>query len=187
MELSEVDAQLWQTLVSDPEARQKLLREAKRINPKLPIPEVDAEERISARVSTEVESYKKEVEELKSQLQKKMSGDIVNDRRNSVKKAPYFLTDEQVAELEGRMIKDGNQYGSYEEALKYYQFQDSPTHPTGRPISSPFTNKAAGQEDWRKMIHDPKSPLFDKRKRKEMNQKIWRETSEELSRQAGRR
>jgi len=34
-----------------------------------------------------------------------------------------------------------------------------------------------GEDDWRSMIKDPKSGIFDKRKRKEILDKKWKESA----------
>ena len=65
-------------------------------------------------------------------------------------------------------------YGSYAEAARYYQYQDAPNHPTGAPM---FSRHAPAEDDWRGMIKDPKSGIFDKRKRKEILDKKWKESA----------
>lgn len=176
--MTEADEQLFNLLSSDPVARRDLLKHAKRIKPELSIPEIDAASEIETRINDSIEPYKKELAEVKEQLGKKLSTDMLEQRRDSVRGAPFYLSDAQITELEERMHKDGNLYGSYPEALRYYQYQDSPVHPSGSPGISPFGRKASGGEDWRKMVKDPKSRLW--KDRKNLMRENWQEASKEL-------
>ncbi len=176
-EINDADAYLFNLLKNDPSARGDLLKHAKRIDPKLSIPEVDAANAVEEKISSALKPHLLEIEELKKKLGEKTREDIIASRRDEVRKSPFYFNDEQIAELEKRMCEDQNQYGSYTAAARYYQYQDMPNHPTGGPALHPFQRHAPEEDDWRSMTKDPKSGIFDRRKRKEILGKKWREAA----------
>ena len=166
-------------LAADPDARQALVRHGERLKSTHPAVRQAAAE--MTQLEQQVKPLKEEIEELRKQLQEKTGRDMWESRREEVRKAPFFLNDEQILELEDRMRKDGNQYKSYPEALRYYQFQDQPTHPHTPPGGmTPFGRKTREEQNWRDMIKDPKSRLW--KDRKNFMREQWEEGSRDLSR-----
>ena len=179
MALNEQDEKLLSLLASDPDARRELVRHGARLMPDHPV--VKQEAANSSQLDDRVKPLKEEIEELKKKLLEKTNTDMIQDRRSSVKGPPFFFTDEQVRELEERMTKDHNLYGSYAEAARYYQFQDQPTHPHSPPGGmTPFGRKTKEEQNWRDMIKDPKSRLW--KDRKNFMREQWEEGSRNLSR-----
>jgi hypothetical protein len=174
MALPENDERLFNLLANDPAARNAMLSHAKRLNPSLSIPEIDAAAAVEEKINSALKPWQERVDELQKKLDEKFNKDTLESRRAEVKGAPFFFNDEQIHELEERMMKDRNMYGNYAEAARYYQYQDMPNHPTGAPLS-PFSRRTPGSEDWRSMVRDPKNPIFDKRKRKDILSKKWDE------------
>lgn len=179
MALNEQDERLLSLLASDPDARRELIRHGARLMPDHPVVKQDAAN--NSIFESQVKPLKDEIEELKKELTAKTGRDMWESRREEVRRSPFYLNDEQILELEDRMRKDGNQYKSYPEALRYYQFQDQPTHPTAAPGGmTPFGRKTKEEQNWRSMIKDPKSRLW--KDRKNFMREQWEEGSRNLSR-----
>jgi hypothetical protein len=175
---AEDDLQLLSLLASDPDARRELVRHGARLMPNHPV--VKQEAAIGNQFESTVKPLKDEIEELKKELTAKTGRDMWESRRDEVRRAPFYLNDEQILELEDRMRKDGNQYKSYPEALKYYQYMDQPTHPSSAPGGmTPFGRKTKEEQNWRSMIKDPKSRLW--KDRKNFMREQWEEGSRDLS------
>jgi hypothetical protein len=178
MALNEQDERLLSLLASDPDARRELVRHGARLMPDHPV--VKQEAATSSSFEERVKPLQAEIEELKKELTAKTGRDMWEARRDEVRRAPFFLNDEQILELEDRMRKDGNQYKSYPEALKYYQYMDQPTHPHSAPGGiTPFGRKTKEEQNWRSMIKDPKSRLW--KDRKNFMREQWEEGSRDLS------
>jgi hypothetical protein len=179
MALSEQDEKLMSLLASDPAARRELVKHGARLMPDHPV--VRQEATTESAFDDKVKPLKEKIEELEKQLHEKTSRDMWEARRESVRKAPFYFTDEQILELEERMRKDGTLYKDYVAAARYYQFEDQPTHPSSAPTGiTPFGRRTKGEEDWRKMIKDPKSRLW--KDRKNLMREQWEAGSAELNR-----
>lgn len=183
MPLNEQDERLLALLANDPAARRELVKHGARLMPDHPV--VRQEASAESRFEDIAKPLKEEIETLKKKLLEKTNTDEIQSRRASVKGPPFFFTDEQVAELEARMVKDQNMYGSYVEAARYYQYQDMPTHPTSVPGGvTPFGRRTTAENNWRNRIKNPKDDIWDKNKRKEIMRKEWEEGSRELNNRA---
>jgi hypothetical protein len=183
MALSEQDERLLSLIASDPEARRELVKHGARLMPDHPV--VRQEAGVEKQFETHVKPLQDEIEDLKKKLLAKTNTDEIQSRRASVKGPPFFFNDEQIAELEARMVKDQNMYGSYVEAARYYQYQDMPTHPTSVPTGvTPFGRRTKAEDDWRQRVKDPKNDIWDKNKRKTLMREQWRQGSEELNRRS---
>jgi len=171
------DVELFQLLAADPQARRDMEAHGLRLGSKHPaLAQTSA---LKEEINGAVKPFQEKIAELEKALKEKTSADLLEARRASVKKAPFHFTDEQVTELEGRMMKDGNMYSSYEEAARYYQYQDSPQHPTSTGFS-PFSRRAPQSEDWRSMMSDPKF-VKDKKARHKILKDKWDEASKGLA------
>jgi hypothetical protein len=173
-EIPDAEARIYNLLAQDPQARRDLLAHYKRLNPQASVPEIDAAAAVEEKINSALKPWQERVEDLQKKLDEKSKTDMIESRRAEVRGAPFYFNDDQVKELEERMIKDRNMYGSYAEAARYYQYQDAPNHPTGSPI---FSQRNPQENDWRALIKDPKSGIFDKRKRKEILDKKWKESA----------
>jgi len=171
------DVELFQLLAADPQARRDMESHGLRLGSKHPALSQTAA--IKGEIEGAVKPFQEKIAELEKALKEKTSSDLIEARRESVKQAPWNLNDEQVAELEARMTKDGNMYASYPEALRYYQYQDSPQHPTSTGFS-PFSRRAQQSEDWRSMMSDPKF-VKDKKARHKILKDKWDEASKGLA------
>ncbi len=175
-EIPDAEARIFNILSRDPQARRDLLAHYKRLDPQASVPEIDAAAEVEEKITSALKPWQERVEELQKKLDDKSKTDMIESRRGEVRGAPFYFSDAQITDLEERMIKDRNMYGSYAEAARYYQYQDAPNHPTGAPLN-PFSRHVDGEDEWRAMIKDPKSGIFDKRKRKEILDKKWKESA----------
>ena len=183
MALSEQDEKLMALLASDPAARRELVKHGARLMPDHPVVRQEASH--ESAFEDKVKPLKEEIEELKKELTKKTNSDLLAARRGEVTGPPFYFTDAQIQELEERMRKDGdgNLYGSYAAAARYYQYQDQPTHPASAPTGiTPFGRRTQAEEDWRKMIKDPKSRLW--KDRKNLMREQWEAGSADLNKRA---
>jgi hypothetical protein len=180
MPLNEQDARLLELLASDPAARRELVKHGARLMPDHPV--VRQEASTSTAFDDKVKPLQEKIEELEKELKNKDGRDLLHARRSEVTGAPFYFNEAQVKELEERMMKDGdgNLYGSYAAAARYYQYQDQPTHPAGGPTGiTPFGRRTKEEENWRSMIKDPKSRLW--KDRKNLMREQWEAGSAELS------
>src|SRR5580692_11351666 len=183
MPLNDQDARLMELLASDPAARRELVKHGARLMPDHPVVRQEASH--ESAFDDKVKPLKEEIEELKKELTQKTNRDLLAARRSEVTGPPFYFNEAQIQELEERMRKDGdgNLYGSYAAAARYYQYQDQPTHPSSAPTGiNPFGRRPGAKEDWRKMIKDPKSRLW--KDRKNLLREQWEAGSQELSKRA---
>lgn len=183
MALSDQDERLLALLASDPAARRELVKHGSRLMPDHPV--VRQEASTESAFDSKVKPLQDKIEELEKELRNKDNRDLLSARRSEVTGPPFYFNEAQVQELEDRMRKDGdgNLYGSYAAAARYYQYQDQPTHPSGGPAAiTPFGRRTPAEENWRKMIKDPTSRLW--KDRKNLMREQWKAGSEELSRRA---
>ena len=181
MALNENDERLLQALAADPVARRALVEHGARVMPDHPIVRQEASN--ASAFDDRVKPLQDKITELEKRLSEKTNLDELDRRRASVRSAPFYFNDEQIKELEERMVKDRNLYGDYTEAARYYQYQDMPTHPSSAPAGiTPFGRRTKPEENWRSMIKDPKSRLW--KDRKNLMREQWEEGSRELSRRA---
>ncbi len=134
--------QLLQALVNNPETREQTLRLAKKINPNLPIPEIDARDKVEG-----------QIEDLRKQLLERDARDRENTARQSIQrerdalKTKYGFTDADITEVEKLMMDENEPIPSYGAAARVWQASRQSAIPTASSVSPPVF-ELPGKDIW---------------------------------------
>ena len=94
-------AALAQRLAENPETRKEFLRMTKKINPDLPIPELEIEQYTHQAVS----QAQQRVEQLEARLREKEAVEQLEKRRQNLMKKGLIKSEDEIAEVEKRLLK----------------------------------------------------------------------------------
>ena len=96
-------AALSQRLSEDPSTRKEFLRLTKRVNPNLPIPELDIEDRAMSLMS----QADKRVEQMESKWAERDAIDRLKERRSNLLKSGLVKSESEINEVERVMLDKG--------------------------------------------------------------------------------
>lgn len=116
-------AQLAKTLSENPSTRKEFLRMTKKVNPDLPIPELEIEDYTSQKVSAAEER----VMQLESKLREKDAIEELNKRRQSIIKKG-LATEDNIDQIEKLMLEKG--MTNHETAAEYFDWMQQAATPT---------------------------------------------------------
>jgi len=148
-------------LTADPKIKGKFGRVLKEADPSIAVPWVEQEEAIQAAVDERLKKHEEEVALLRRQLVEREATEANERAINKLKRAPYNLDDDEINEVK-KIVTEKQQQGeliSMETAARYYMAMH--TQVPARSVAMPFSTKGARpKDDFRKLLRDPKSPLF---------------------------
>src|ERR1700675_1065717 len=98
--LTESSHTLLQSLTSNPETRETIQRALKKLNPKLVIPEIDAQDKVMGAV----QGLREDNEKLRREIQEKDIRDRLTAQRKDIRER-FSLTDADVLEVEKIMTR----------------------------------------------------------------------------------
>lgn len=117
-------AALAQKLADNPETRKDFLRMTKRINPDLPIPELEIEDK----TSTALAEIRKENEAMKAKLREKDALETLEKRRQALVKKGLVDDETEIEAVEKLMLD--KKIGDHETAAQYHQWMKQAATPT---------------------------------------------------------
>lgn len=135
--------QIYGKMMATPAVRGKLLGLIKEVDPERPIPEIDAQRAIDAKLSEELKARDEKLETLEKQMIRDRIERQIDETRAKLKGPPYNFTDADITEIE-KIVTDHNV--SYEFAadhLKSKRMAIRPSSLGGRP------QRHDGASDWR--------------------------------------
>lgn len=131
---------LFKTLLTSPDTRERTLRLMKEKNPNLVMPEIDA----SDRVMKAVEGEAKKREELEAKIMERDIKERIEKERARVK-STYKLSDADVLEVEKLMTDKDNPIPNYDGAARVYKAARTPSEPTPMQIGAPTYDMPDGK------------------------------------------
>jgi len=149
-------------LTADPKIKGKFGRVLKEADPAIAVPWLDQEEEIQRAVDERLKKHEEEVALLRRQLVEREATEANERAVNKLKRAPFNLDDGEIEEVK-KIVTEKQQQGeliSMETAARYYMAMHSQV-PARNSVAMPFsTRNARPKDDFRKLLRDPKSPLF---------------------------
>jgi hypothetical protein len=146
-------------LLSDPEASLDLQKHLNRIDKTIPLsnlPDLAFQQKLDAAVNP----IKAELEETKKKLLEKATLDTHEHEAEKLRRLGW--KEDQIEELRKRMKEDpdGNFYGNYLAAAKYYQAMDQPALPrSGNARDVGLSGHSRKEDQWREDFENPESDL----------------------------
>lgn len=124
---------LFKTLLTSPDTRERMQRLVKEKNPNLSIPEIDSTDRVLAAVAEE----KKEREKLEAKLLERDVRDRIDRARADIK-TKYALSEADVTEVEKLMTDKENPIPTHDAAARVFRASRTVSEPTPMQISAPI-------------------------------------------------
>ena len=117
-------AALAQRLADNPETRKDFLRMTKKVNPDLPIPELEIEEK----TSSALDQMRKENDAIRAKLQAKEAQEMLDKRRQSLVKKGLVDNEDEIDAVEKLMLE--KKIADHETAAQYHQWMKQAAVPT---------------------------------------------------------
>ena len=138
-------AALAQRLADNPETRKDFLRMTKKINPDLPIPELE----IDDRTNSALHQMRQENEAIKAKLQAKEAQEMLEKRRQTLVKKGLVDNEDEIDAVEKLMLE--KKIADHETAAQYHQWMKQAAVPT----PSGYNPSAVKQFDLNKFWKNP--------------------------------
>lgn len=140
-------AALAQRLADNPETRKDFLRMTKKINPDLPIPELEIDDRTNSALS----QMRQENDAIRAKLQAKEAQEMLDKRRQSLVKKGLVDNEDEIDAVEKLMLE--KKIADHETAAQYHQWMKQAAVPT----PSGYNPSAVKQFDLNKFWKNPAS------------------------------
>lgn len=138
-------AALAQRLADNPETRKDFLRMTKKVNPDLPIPELEIDDRTTSALT----QMRQENEAIKAQLKAKEAQEMLDKRRQSLVKKGLVDNEDEIDAVEKIMLE--KKIADHETAAQYHQWMKQAAVPT----PSGYQPSAVKQFDLNKFWKNP--------------------------------
>ena len=139
-------ARLAQTLADNPETRKDFLRMTKKINPDLPIPELEIEDKTSSALN----EIRKENESMRAKLREKEAIENLEKRRQSLVKKGLVEDENEIEAVEKVMLD--KKIADHETAADHYRWMKE----SAKPTPTGYNPSAVRQFNLGKYWKDPK-------------------------------
>ena len=144
-------AALAQRLADNPKTRKDFLRLTKQVNPDLPIPELEIEEK----TNSAIDLMRQENEAIKAKLQAKEAQEMLDKRRQALVKKGLVDNEDEIDAVEKLMLE--KKIADHETAAQYHQWMKQAAVPT----PSGYQPSAVKQFDLNKFWKNPASAARD--------------------------
>lgn len=144
-------AALAQRLADNPKTRKDFLRMTKQVNPDLPIPELEIEEK----TNSAIDQMRQENEAIKAKLQAKEAEEMLEKRRRSLVKKGLVDNEDEIDAVEKLMLE--KKIADHETAAQYHQWMKQAAVPT----PSGYQPSAVKQFDLNKFWKNPATAARD--------------------------
>ncbi len=138
-------AALAKKLADNPKTRKEFLRLTKSVNPDLPIPELEIEER----TSSALDQMRAENEAIRAKLREKEAMETLEKRRNSLVKKGLIQSEDDIPQVE-KVILD-KKIADHETAAEYWQWMKQ----TAEPTASSYQPNTMSKWDLSKFMKNP--------------------------------
>jgi hypothetical protein len=118
-------AALAKKLADNPKTRKEFLRLTKSVNPDLPIPELELEDR----TTSALDQMRAENESIRAKLREKEAMETLEKRRNSLMKKGLVQSEDEVSQVEKVMLD--KKIADHETAAEYWNWMKQSAEPTG--------------------------------------------------------
>jgi septal ring factor EnvC (AmiA/AmiB activator) len=138
-------AALAQRLADNPETRKDFLRMTKKVNPDLPIPELEIDDRTNSAIN----QMRQENDSIRAQLKAKEAQEMLDKRRQSLVKKGLVDNEDEIDAVEKLMLE--KKIADHETAAQYHQWMKQAAVPT----PSGYQPSAVKQFDLNKFWKNP--------------------------------
>ena len=157
-------AYLARRLAENPDTRKDFLRLTKKVNPDLPIPELEIEEK----TSSALDQMRRENDAIKAKLQAKEAQEMLDKRRQSLVKKGLVDSEDDIEAVEKLMLE--KKIADHETAAQYHQWMKQAAVPTPsgynpNPVKAFDLNKywknpgVAAREEAVKALNELRKPM----------------------------
>lgn len=157
-------ASLARRLADNPDTRKDFLRLTKKVNPDLPIPELEIEEK----TSSALDQMRKENDAIRAKLQAKEAQETLDKRRQSLVKKGLVDSEDDIEAVEKLMLE--KKIADHETAAQYHQWMKQAAVPTPsgynpNPVKAFDLNKywknpgVAAREEAVKALNELRKPM----------------------------
>ena len=138
-------AALAKKLADNPKTRKEFLRLTKSVNPDLPIPELEIEDR----TSSALDQMRAENEAIRAKLREKEAMETLEKRRNSLVKKGLVQSEDDIPQVEKVMLD--KKIADHETAAEYWQWMKQ----TAEPTASSYQPNTMSKWDLSKFMKNP--------------------------------
>jgi hypothetical protein len=138
-------AALAKKLADNPKTRKEFLRLTKSVNPDLPIPELEIEER----TTNALDQMRQENEAIRAQLREKEALETLEKRRNALMKKGLVQSEDDISQVEKVMLD--KKIADHETAAEYWQWMKQ----TAEPTASSYQPNTMSKWDLSKFMKNP--------------------------------
>jgi hypothetical protein len=138
-------AALAKKLADNPKTRKEFLRLTKSVNPDLPIPELEIEDR----TTTALDQMRAENESIRAKLREKEAMETLEKRRNSLVKKGLVQSDDDISQVERVMLD--KKIADHETAAEYWNWMKQSAEPT----ASSYQPNTMSKWDLSKFMKNP--------------------------------
>ena len=138
-------AALAKKLADNPKTRKEFLRLTKSVNPDLPIPELEIEDR----TTTALDQMRAENESIRAKLREKEAMETLEKRRNALMKKGLVQSDDDISQVERVMLD--KKIADHETAAEYWNWMKQ----TAEPTASSYQPNTMSKWDLSKFMKNP--------------------------------
>ena len=138
-------AALAKKLADNPKTRKEFLRLTKSVNPDLPIPELEIEDR----TTTALDQMRAENESIRAKLREKEAMETLEKRRNALMKKGLVQSDDDISQVEKVMLD--KKIADHETAAEYWNWMKQSAEPT----ASSYQPNTMSKWDLSKFMKNP--------------------------------
>jgi hypothetical protein len=138
-------AALAKKLADNPKTRKEFLRLTKSVNPDLPIPELEIEDR----TTSALDQMRAENESIRAKLREKEAMETLEKRRNSLVKKGLVQSEDDIPQVEKVMLD--KKIADHETAAEYWQWMKQ----TAEPTASSYQPNTMSKWDLSKFMKNP--------------------------------
>jgi hypothetical protein len=138
-------AALAKKLADNPKTRKEFLRLTKSVNPDLPIPELEIEDR----TTTALDQMRAENESIRAKLREKEAMETLEKRRNALMKKGLVQSDDDISQVERVMLD--KKIADHETAAEYWNWMKQSAEPT----ASSYQPNTMSKWDLSKFMKNP--------------------------------
>jgi hypothetical protein len=138
-------AALAKKLADNPKTRKEFLRLTKSVNPDLPIPELEIEDR----TTSALDQMRQENEAIRAKLREKEAMETLEKRRNALMKKGLIQSEDDIPQVEKVMLD--KKIADHETAAEYWQWMKQ----TAEPTASSYQPNTMSKWDLSKFMKNP--------------------------------
>ena len=146
---------VYNDFMADPEIGPEFLKLYQRKYPKARVPELETLRQVEKKFEPEIDATKKELSALKEEMMAERVRRKIDEERDRLRAPPFGLSDSEIEAVEKIAAEEGVSYTS---AAQLYSYRAGGGMSPSGFVPRPRAERP--EEDWRKELKNPDSPLF---------------------------